>query len=569
MRITKLTLKNFKSVTEQTYAFGLFDLLVGRNNNGKSTVLQALAIWQFCVDLFHHSKRGGSKGIQVVLPNFSALPLPEFNLLWRNRTDREYPEVDGKKLQKFILIEIIIYWLDRDGIEQKFGIELRYHSPQTIYAIPSNGWDDFRENDARGMPRIAYIPPFSGLEPVEKRLDIAPIRQQVGKGQPGSVLRNLLLSVNATDETGPGRNQASADWRELADKVEAWFAVKLHKPRYDPLKDVYIKVEYEQFGKTYDIIAGGSGFHQTLTLMAFLYGYHPTTILLDEPDAHLHASLQREILDYFKQKSHATGLQFLIATHAEEFVCGVDVSQIVSLLSHEPRRVPSSPEVVRAMSELSNTEVERLLHCTCILYVEGNSDERILRAWSASCQSAGTLEKIYFKTMNGGTKKAMKEHAGQHFKAVSLIIPNLRSLMLFDYDTTDTAFHPEPDNPALMEWQRKNIENYLLVPEAWKRTATQKAGPLFAATHRNLIDAFFAAENLTLPPNITWRNVQANIFRAVDGKRILFENNDSLFHRLRNEDFSVELLRESVAGNMQADEIHQDVHDFFQRLKSP
>jgi AAA15 family ATPase/GTPase len=45
--ITKLTLRNFKSVDEQTYHFTQFDLLVGRNNSGKSTVLQALAIWQF------------------------------------------------------------------------------------------------------------------------------------------------------------------------------------------------------------------------------------------------------------------------------------------------------------------------------------------------------------------------------------------------------------------------------------------------------------------------------------------------------------------------------------------
>jgi len=37
--ITKLTLRNFKSVDQQTYEFTQFDLLVGRNNSGKSTVL--------------------------------------------------------------------------------------------------------------------------------------------------------------------------------------------------------------------------------------------------------------------------------------------------------------------------------------------------------------------------------------------------------------------------------------------------------------------------------------------------------------------------------------------------
>ena len=108
--ITQLTLRNFKSVGEQIYKFTQFDLLVGRNNSGKSTVLQALAIWQFCVDEFHRSRRSGSKGIQVVLPNFTALPVPEVNLLWKDRTDRHWPLVNGAKKQEYILIGIDVEW---------------------------------------------------------------------------------------------------------------------------------------------------------------------------------------------------------------------------------------------------------------------------------------------------------------------------------------------------------------------------------------------------------------------------------------------------------------------------
>jgi predicted ATP-dependent endonuclease of OLD family len=42
--ITTLTLRNFKSIEQQTYEFAQFDLLVGCNNSSKSTILQALAI---------------------------------------------------------------------------------------------------------------------------------------------------------------------------------------------------------------------------------------------------------------------------------------------------------------------------------------------------------------------------------------------------------------------------------------------------------------------------------------------------------------------------------------------
>ncbi len=571
--ITRLTLRNFKSVGEQVYDFTQFDLLVGRNNSGKSTVLQALAIWQFCVDEFHRTKRTGSKGIQVVLPNFTALPVPEFNLLWKDRDIRHSPN----KTQEYILIGILVEWRRVDGEVGSFGVDLRYHSPQTIYAIPSGGWAKFRECEQDGdLPRIAYVPPFSGLEPAEKRLDVSPIRQQVGKGQPGSVLRNLLLQVCPAPPRGQdGRIDKayvhpSGDWQELAAIIERWFSVKIREPKYESAKDVYITVEYRQNGEDYDIIAGGSGFHQTLTLLAFLYGYHPTTILMDEPDAHLHVNLQREILDYFKRKSLERNIQFLIATHAEEFARGVDASQIVSLLAQKPTRIQSTPDLLRAMAEVSNEEITRLMASPYILYVEGESDERILRAWADQCGAQAAMDRICFKTMDGGGKTNMRERANAHFAAIKQIIPPVSKLMLFDYDSGDEAFHPEPDNPGLSEWKRKNIENYLLVPDAWKRAVLRLLeygeDELFAQPALQVIDDFFSGENLTLPPGKSWRDVAANVFSVVDGKRILFENDNSLFQQIRSGSPSVMLTREQVAMSMTADEIHDDVHHFIAKV---
>ena len=161
----------------------------------------------------------------------------------------------------------------------------------------------------------------------------------------------------------------------------------------------------------------------------------------------------------------------------------------------------------------------------------------------------------------------MQQNANRHFDGVRQIIPAARRLMLFDFDTSETAFHPEPDNLALFEWKRKNIDNYLLVPQAWLRAALGQIGSLFAQPVKDQIDSFFIGENLTLPPGQSWRTVAANVFQVVDGKKLLFENEDSLFQRLRKSDPPLELTRETVAVSMAADEIHNDIHDFFARLK--
>jgi hypothetical protein len=108
------------------------------------------------------------------------------------------------------------------------------------------------------------------------------------------------------------------------------------------------------------------------------------------------------------------------------------------------------------------------------------------------------------------------------------------------------------------------------VPEAWKRAVATllklPEGDLLLEPVRKRVDEFFGSENLTLARGQTWRNVSANIFQVVDGKKLLFEEKNSLFAKLRSGDPTVDVLREIVAGRMRGDEIHEDVHDFFQRL---
>lgn len=261
--IKSVTLKNLKSIRDETYSFTPFDLLVGMNNCGESTILQALAIWQYCIDEFHRSKRKGSRGIQVVLPNFTALPLPEFNLLWTDKIDRKYPKQKGKKKQEFIYIEIIVKWDSDHGREESFAVSLRYQSPQSVYAIPGGGWQNFNQLDKNNkLPRIVYVPPFSGLEPFEEWKDESVVKKQVGKAQPGSVLRNLLYRV--VDKTAPRvdgtieplKLRDNPDWDEIINLIRLLFSIDMEPPLYEKGVDTQITCNYKQ-GKKNLILSPG------------------------------------------------------------------------------------------------------------------------------------------------------------------------------------------------------------------------------------------------------------------------------------------------------------------------
>lgn len=559
--IHKLILKNFKRIKEEVFEFNNFDLIVGANNSGKSTALQALSIWQYCVDQFALSNRKGSRGIQVVLPNFTALPLPEFNLLWTDRI--------GQASNNFIYIEIDVYWRDDHNNEQNFCTQMRYQSPQAVFAIPKNGWSDFSEKtNLPSFPRIVYVPPFSGLEPHEPWMDDGNVRQKIGKAQPGSVLRNLLFRVIDVEGVALKNNEG---WREIRNCIQNWFGIDLQVPDYEKGISVEIKSEYKVNKKSFDIISGGSGFHQILTLLAFVHGYPKiTTLLFDEPDAHLHVNLQRQIVNYFKTKP---GKQFIIATHSEEFIKGVEIDSILSILSGKPKRVQSSHEVLYALSEIDNIDVVRTEQSPYILYVEGEDDERLLSVWAEKLGKTNVYQRFYPYILGGSTKKEMLNKADKHYKALKQIVPNVKRAILLDYDSDEVALKPEQVNLVLNEWKRKNIDNYLLVPNIWKKAVAENLNEpldsLFLQPYYDIIDAHFVNENLILPPGTTWKNVNANIFKVLDGKKLLFENTDSLFEKIKKHDKNnLKINRISLANNMDTSEIHIDIDHFFNNLQS-
>jgi hypothetical protein len=242
------------------------------------------------------------------------------------------------------------------------------------------------------------------------------------------------------------------------------------------------------------------------------------------------------------------------------------------MLSGKPRRIISSAEVLHALSEIENIDVVRTEASPFVLYLEGEDDERLLSAWADKLGRMELFRKFYPYALGGGNKKQMRERADRHYRALKQIVPHVKRALLFDFDSDEEAFHPTGENIQLNEWKRKNIDNYLLVPSAWKRAVARASGEnensLFLQPFYHTIDNLFNSENLTLPTHSTWKNVKANIFKLLDGKKLLFEQPDSLFEKIKKQSKGkIKLDRSTVAGCMEPDEIHEDIEFFLDNLE--
>lgn len=459
--ITELTLHNFKRFGDLTFAVPGHVVLAGPNNTGKTTLLQALATWSLALERWRtgndFNRRNGYTKVPMTRSMFSAVPLRNFELLWNERRYAGRVEI-GVRL----------------GDGRHIVMELESDSAEQIYVKPRN---DVNPEHLRPVPpRVAYVPPMTGLsvdEPVYQR---PKIEQLLGLGKPGEVIRNLLLLTH----------QDTPAWERLTDVIRRLFSFELAAPDG---AGADIVAEYRRVAEPgvaaprLDIGSAGSGFQQVLLLMTFLHAKPGSVLLLDEPDAHLHVILQDAIYHELRSVAERDGSQLIVATHSEVIIDAVEPTELFVVLN-EPRPVANGEEqraLIRSLKVLDNADVMRAMVAPGVLYLEGHTDLALLREWARILDHKPALRLLeptlfWRPTVWEPREGAAGIRARDHYQALQLVKPALPGLMLLDDDNDP---HAIPDTPLTgqglqrLRWRRYEIESYLFHPEAMARFVRQ------------------------------------------------------------------------------------------------
>lgn len=483
--ITKITTRNFKRFKEQTFPLESLTMLAGPNNSGKSTLLQAVMVWNLAMQKWWEKKGPGSEskskartGAPVTRQEFTALPLPSMDQLWTD-THTSLRKDEGKQGSPRLLV-ITLHGEDDAGNEWQFGFEFRYSGPEQIHVKPVVE-DSPHLDSARNRVSVVYVPPFSGIGVNETRHDRPYQDMLIGQGKAGDILRNLLLEVSEAKD--PTR------WDQLERVVEEIFGYRILRPVYQGMP--YITCQYlkevpqgKGLGRLapLDISTTGSGFHQVLLILAFMHARPSSLILLDEPDAHLHVLLQKELYDILRGLCHETNGQLVIATHSEVLIDNTSPQQILSFY-REPHPLASKVDrnqLREALKRVNSRELLLLENAKGILYVEGSTDFDLLKAWAAVLDHplrAWFGDLPFWQNNKGRDPK----EASAHFFALKAIKPEIQAVLLLDGDNRHMPDRELTANGlTLLRWERYEAECYLLHPESLERYLHQVNGELFS-----------------------------------------------------------------------------------------
>ena len=434
--LTNLTIRHFKRFEEVEIELGNPVVFIGPNNSGKTSAMQALALWDIGVKRWNERRSQQSAperrpGVTVNRRDLLAIPVPNARSLWSGLHVREtLRDAQGQRTNN-IRIDVVV-----DGITQArrwtCGLEFDYANEESFYCRPLRISPD--NSDGR-MPvpeeskdvKVAFLPPMSGLAATETRLDLGAVNVRIGEGRTAEVLRNLCARVH---DEHPG------EWEKLTAHIQDLFGAALDPPR-QIVERGEIEMTCRERGIALDLSSTGRGLQQTLLILAYMYANPGTVLLLDEPDAHLEILRQRQTYRLIAQVAGESGSQIIAASHSEVILNEAAGRDMVVAFVGAPHRMDNRSQVLKALRDIGFDQYYQAEQTGWALYLEGSTDLSILQAFAQRLghdAAARVLDRPFVHYVGNDRMAAVN-----HYFGLREALPNLECAALFDRLETSAA----------------------------------------------------------------------------------------------------------------------------------
>jgi predicted ATPase len=351
--LTRLRLKNFRGFEDHELSFAKLPLIVGRNNAGKSTIVEALRLVALCSARYRTlAYRDAPRELRLpdnsqgISPSIRDIEFNTNNLFYR------YGQPPAEITAEFSDNSTLRIYIGGDGL---FFAEIRNSAGALVRSRA--------QANAIGLTPIHILPQVAPLAHLETRLTPEYIRRATSSLLASSHFRNQLLVFD--DKFNDFKAISERNWYRLQIGDFIVDGGEFHN-------------ELSLFIRDDDFVAEvgwmGHGLQIWLQTMWFVARTGQAgSIILDEPDVYLHADLQRRLIRLLKQYDR----QSIIATHSVEMISEVEPDSIL-IVDRKRRRsqfapsLPAVQKVIDTIGAIHNIHLARMWSSRKMLWVEGD-----------------------------------------------------------------------------------------------------------------------------------------------------------------------------------------------------
>lgn len=487
-----LEIENFKRFgTRQRIELDHPAVLIGPNNCGKTSAIQALALWSQAIRTWYEIRKESAAKERTATSlnrlNIVAVPVTRTRFFWHNTQVR--------KANKDIPL-IITVGVEYEGEVYSLPMRFRSQGDELVYCSPD-------ESVMGNLDLIAYaaslkvelLYPMSGLDTEEPILQPGRVDVLLGQGRTADVLRNLCLVVAKTSEE---------DWQRVTGLIKRLFSVELGYPEETTRGSITLTYRQRGVKEALDISSAGRGMLQILLVFAYLYSHKGSVLLVDEPDAHLEILRQKQIYVLLRDIASENGSQVVLVTHSEVILDEALDTNLTLLLEGVSDDLAGRQEIRNSLKHFGADHYVKARERGYVLYVEGGTDVDMLRALSEHIQHpvAGIWDERIntFYVQNNYPLQDLQAELERveggfgitpldHFKGLKNLLPGLKGLAVLDNDGQGRQDRNFGDL-RVCYWRRYETENYFVTPDLLRRYAVSQypADDLFSQQTIGAID---------------------------------------------------------------------------------
>jgi len=453
---TSIHFRNFKAFKDYRISLSRFNVLVGPNNSGKSTVLGAFRI------LAESMRRARARN-PIVVPgpkhemwghpvSLSEIPIATENIFCDY--DDSHPAIVDFRLSNGN--SLTLFFPKRD----------------TCYLIPESkemGIRSVSHFNLEFNANIAFVPILGPVEHDEQLYQKEAARLALLTHRASRNFRNIWCHY--PEEFERFRNLVQSTWPGM----------DIQKPEIDYThKKPLLRMFCPEDRIPREIFWAGFGFQVWCQMLTYLVrGQDASLFMIDEPDIYLHSDLQRQLLSILK----SLGPDILIATHSTEIISEADPDDLIVINKQfkSGKRIKDPSElqyVFQVLGSNLNPILTQLAKSRHAVFVEGK-DFQILSRFARKLQKDQVANRTDFAVIpveGFNPQKVCDFTKGVETTLGAKILVGI----IFDCDYRSD----EEVNTVLLELakisvfarihKRKELENFLLAPAAIKRAIEKR-----------------------------------------------------------------------------------------------